>query len=193
MPALDSVPAGPALRKRSPRISLNDPIPPLLPREPDVQRPGTVRQLAHACARPPDHARPPWRGTRAEIRRQAREAAHYRRKSTLDRTTDPTTLRLARLKSLSFFTPASCKATARRRVRCSSKRSASHACSSIRPVSIRMTGQNGECDDLRSFSAEMPRDPLAPEADSRPDPGTSRRNPRGTRGSRVPRTPLRAT
>src|SRR5215204_4088116 len=31
-----------------------------------------------------------------------------------------------------------------------------------------------ECDDLRSFSAEMPRDPLAPEAYSRPDPGTSR-------------------
>jgi hypothetical protein len=27
-----------------------------------------------------------------------------------------------------------------------------------------------ECDDLRSFSAEMPRAPLAPEADSRPDP-----------------------
>src|SRR5215204_3046160 len=50
-----------------------------------------------------------------------------------------------------------------------------------------------ECDDLRSFSAKMPRDPLAPEADSRPDPGTSRRNPRGTQGSRVARTSLRAT
>src|SRR2546427_5342605 len=86
--------------------------------------------LAPAPARLTTRAHPGV-GTRAEIRRQAREAAHCRRKSTLDRTTDPTTLRLARLKSLSFFTPASCKATARRRVRCSSKRSASHACSSI--------------------------------------------------------------
>src|SRR5215208_96390 len=51
-----------------------------------------------------------------------------------------------------------------------------------------------EYDDLHSFfRAEMPRDPLAPEADSRPDPGTSRRNPRGTQGSRVARSSLRAS
>src|SRR5215211_2438558 len=51
-----------------------------------------------------------------------------------------------------------------------------------------------ECDHLRSFfRAEMPRDPLAPEADSRPDRGTSRRNPRGTQGSRVARSSLRAS
>jgi hypothetical protein len=37
-----------------------------------------------------------------------------------------------------------------------------------------------EAGDLRSFSDEMPRDLLAAEADSRPDPGTSLRHPRGT-------------
>ena len=43
------------------------------------------------------------------------------------------------------------------------------------------------------LSAEMPPDLLAPEADCRPDPGTSRRNPMGIRGSRMTRTLFRAT
>src|SRR5262249_49663808 len=42
-------------------------------------------------------------------------------------------------------------------------------------------------------SAETLRDPLESEADFRPDPGTSRRTPKGTRAPLVPRTSLLAT
>jgi hypothetical protein len=40
--------------------------------------------LARAWARQPDRTRPPRRGARAQVRPQAREAAHGHRKSTLD-------------------------------------------------------------------------------------------------------------
>src|SRR5262249_38145540 len=60
-------------------------------------------------------------------------------------------------------------ATARRRTRCSSKRAASHS-----RVSIRLGLYPVDRPDWKTLlSAEVPRALLAPEADCRPDPGTS--------------------
>ncbi len=78
-------------------------------------------------------------------------------------------------------------------------------CCSISTTSLMLMRVTGSAARRRTFppatavppqgasSAEMPPDPLAPEADSHLDLGTSPRNPRGTRGSRVDRSSLRAT